>query len=118
MRSQINHERGFLTSMDEVLDVLGETSKRTIYYHLETTFSLPREAIPEKPEALAHALEVMLGKGGVLLQRRILTRYYEKMGLPFEEHRGFTFADYVHQARRSSVFIQTNERGRGRRQVF
>ena len=56
----MNHERGFLTSMDEVLDVLGETSKRTIYYHLETTFSLPREAIPEKPEALAHALEVML----------------------------------------------------------
>jgi hypothetical protein len=114
----MNHERGFLTSVDEVLDVLGEASKNTIYYHLENTFHLPRETIPERPEVLAHALEVMLGKGGVLLQRRILTRFYEKMGLPFEEHQGFTFADYVREARRSNPFVQTNSSRRVRRQII
>ena len=111
MKRQTNHERCFLTSVDEVLNILGETPKSVIYYHLETTFSLPREAMIERPEVLAQALEVMLGKGGVLLQRRILTRYYHKLGIPFEEQRGFTFADYVHQAKRSSVFAQANTRG-------
>jgi len=118
LKRHVSPERGFLFSVDEVLDILGETSKRTIYYHLETTFSLPREAIPERPEVLAHALEVMLGKGGVLLQRMILTRYYEKMGLPFEEHRGFTFADYVRQARRPTVFVPADTHKRSRVRVF
>jgi len=105
----MSHERCLLTSVDEVLDILGETSKRTIYYHLEKTFSLPREAIPERPEILSHALQAMLGKGGLILQRRILTRYYERMDLPFEEHQGFTFADYVRYSRQPKVFVQTNK---------
>jgi len=118
LKRQMNHGRGLLSSVDEVLDILGETSKRAIYYHLETTFSLPREAIPERPEVLAHALEVMLGKGGVLLQRRILASYYEKLGLPLEERQGFSFADYVWQARRAQVFVRTNPRERGRGRIY
>jgi hypothetical protein len=95
--------RLLLEAVDEGLSTLGESSKQSIYFHLEKRFAIKKQEIPEKIEVFAYALEKIFGLGANFLEILIMRRLYEKLGRSFKFYgKGdFTFTEYVAAARRS-----------------
>jgi len=87
-----------MKAVDESLNVLGETVRGAVYYHLERSFQIRREAIPEKLEAFREALSALLGDGAKVVERLIARSLYSRLGLDFEEHKNWTLVDYVNNA--------------------
>jgi hypothetical protein len=50
-----------LDSIDEALSTLGENSKKTIYFHLESKFGISRQDIPNKISDFSEAIEQIFG---------------------------------------------------------
>lgn len=89
----------FLESIDEGLMVLGENSKKAIYFHLQCMFSLKKEDIPDRPEALVKGLKKIFGAGAKAIEEWILESLYQKIGAKYEEKKNHKFEDYLNDAR-------------------
>ena len=96
-------EKLMLEAIDEGLSSLGESSKQAIYFHLEKTFNLRREEIPDRVSAFSQAIENIFGAGAGCLEILIMKRLYEKVGgiLRWDKKKGFSFVEYVTIAKRS-----------------
>jgi hypothetical protein len=92
-----------LEAIDEGLSSLGESSKQAIYFHLEKTFDIKREEIPDRVSAFSQAIENIFGAGAGCLEILIMERLYEKVGgiLRWDKKKGFSFVEYVTIAKRS-----------------
>jgi hypothetical protein len=92
-----------LEAIDEGLSSLGESSKQAIYFHLEKTFDIRREEIPDRISAFSQAIENIFGAGAGSLEILIMQRLYEKVGgvLRWDKSKGFSFIEYVTIAKRS-----------------
>jgi len=85
----------FIEAVDEGLDVLGESGRQTIFFHLEKSCSVKRHEIPKKPEAFAAGLEKIFGAGASVIEKLIVKSLYSKLGLEYEDKEERPFADYV-----------------------
>jgi len=85
----------FIEAVDEGLDVLGESGRHMIFFHLEKSYSIKRHEIPKKPEAFAAGLEKIFGAGASVLEKLIVKSLYSKLGLKYEDKEERPFADYV-----------------------
>jgi hypothetical protein len=96
-------EKLLLEAVDEGLASLGESSKQAIYFHLEKSFIINKQEIPQKIEAFADAIEKIFGAGADSLEILIMKRLFEKVGGNFELHDStdFAFTEYVTAAKRS-----------------
>jgi hypothetical protein len=96
-------EKLMLEAIDEGLSSLGESSKQAIYFHLEKTFDIKREEIPDRVSAFSQAIENIFGAGAGCLEILIMERLYEKVGgiLRWDKKKGFSFVEYVTIAKRS-----------------
>jgi hypothetical protein len=96
-------EKLMLEAIDEGLSSLGESSKEAIYFHLEKTFDIKREEIPDRVSAFSQAIENIFGAGAGCLEILIMQRLYEKVGgiLRWDKKKGFSFVEYVTIAKRS-----------------
>ena len=96
-------EKLMLEAIDEGLSSLGESSKQAIYFHLEKTFDIKREEIPDRLSAFSQAIENIFGVGAGCLEILIMQRLYEKVGgiLRWDKKKGFSFVEYVTIAKRS-----------------
>ncbi len=87
----------FLTSVDEALSALGESAKKAIYFHIEKTFKIKRQEIPNQVEQFAEALESMFGPGcksiELMFMERLHTKVKDVCGLIKPEE--FTFPKYI-----------------------
>ena len=76
-----------LESIDEALSALGKPVKRAIYFHLEQSFGIRKDEIPQRIADFKQALENILGAnarvGGDLTEILILKKLYEKVGEVF-----------------------------------
>ena len=88
-------EKLFIEAVDDGLDVLGESGRQMIFFHLENSYSIKRHEIPKKPEAFATGLEKIFGAGASVLEKLIVKSLYSKLGLKYEDKEGRPFADYV-----------------------
>jgi len=97
-----------LESVDEALSSLGESIKRTTYFHLEQSFDIRKDEIPHRISTFAHALENIFGVGGDLIETMILKKLYEKVGQVFTPNSPgkTTFLQYITAAER--VFEERN----------
>ncbi len=111
-RGTLGLSKGFdpvvLKAVDESLAVLGETAKGAVCYHLERSFQIRREEIPEKLEAFREALSALLGDGARVVERLIARNLYGRLGLDFEEQKNWTLVDYVNNAAKA----KRGQRGR------
>ncbi|MGB9960095.1 MAG: hypothetical protein ACPLKQ_06215 [Candidatus Bathyarchaeales archaeon] len=64
--------RILLEAVDAALDMLGASIKEALYFHLETTFALKKEAIPANPAKLSDSLERIFGLGAKFIEKIIL----------------------------------------------
>lgn len=96
-------EKLMLEAVDEGLSSLGESSKQAIYFHLERSFAIKREEIPDRIGAFVQAMENIFGAGAGCLEVLIMQRLYEKVGgaLEWDKTKGFSFVEYVTVAKRS-----------------
>jgi hypothetical protein len=75
----------FLDAIDQSLSVLGESSKTSIYFHLEKTYGVKKQDIPQKPEDFIVAMEKLFGPGSKFIANLILRSLCQKTGLNVEE---------------------------------
>lgn len=78
-------EKKFLEAIEEGLSTLGDSPKQAILFHLENTFKIKREEIPQNLTEFQKALEKIFGPGALYLEKLILKRLYDKFQLEFEE---------------------------------
>ncbi|MEM3697134.1 MAG: hypothetical protein QXQ94_06505 [Candidatus Bathyarchaeia archaeon] len=90
--TQNNFSKILLSAIEESLSALGDSPKQAILFHLEASFNLKREKIPTNLTEFAKALEGIFGPGASYLERLIVKRLYEKLGLEFE---GSTDTDFL-----------------------
>jgi len=86
-------------AVDESLSFLGESAKYSIYFHLEYSFGLRREEIPKRPEIFAEKLESLLKDGSIYIERLILKRLYESVGLELKCKENYSFLDYINEVK-------------------
>jgi hypothetical protein len=100
--SKPGFEKLLLEAIDEGLTSIGESSKQTIYYHLEKGFNVKKQEIPCKIEAFVLAVEKIFGIGANFLESLILKQLYEKADLKGKEDsfKGLTFAETVDAIKR------------------
>jgi hypothetical protein len=84
-----------LAAVEESLSSLGNSPKQAILFHLETSFKIKKEGIPENVTEFAKALEKIFGPGAVYLEKLIAKRLYEKLGLDFEDEESTDFIECV-----------------------
>jgi hypothetical protein len=95
-------EKLVLEAVDEGLSALGESSKQAIYFHLDKSFDIKREQIPDRINAFTQAIENIFGAGAGCLEVLIMKKIHEKVGgaMEWDKSKGFSFIEYVTVARR------------------
>ena len=68
-----------LEAIDEALSSLGENAKKTIYFHLERTFLIPKAEIPNRIEDFSDALDRIFGAGARHLEILIMKNLNQKV---------------------------------------
>jgi len=107
-REEKDFDKLFIEAVDEGLDVLGESGRQMIFFHLEKSCSIKRHEIPKKPEAFAAGLEKIFGAGASVLEKLIVKNLYSKLGLKYEDKEERKFADYVKEADNAKDARQDN----------
>jgi len=87
--------KALIDAVDSGLLVLGENSRKAIYFHLEKTFKIKREEIAIKFEEFKEALESIFGPGAEIIKTVIIKELQIKLDLNFEEKRSFELASYA-----------------------
>ncbi|MEM3731710.1 MAG: hypothetical protein QW667_07270 [Candidatus Bathyarchaeia archaeon] len=95
--SQNDLNKILLEAIEEGLSILGESSKHAILFHLEIMFKIRREDIPNNLTEFIKALEGIFGPGAAYLEKLIVKKLYEKLGLEFDDAENFGFLDHVNK---------------------
>ncbi len=69
-----------LSSIDNAFFSLGESVKKSIYFHLEEKFCLKRNQIPSRLTKFQEAMEQIFGSGARFLEILIMKNLYLKVG--------------------------------------
>jgi hypothetical protein len=93
-------ERIVLVAVEEGLSSLGDSPKTAIFFHLKNSFEIGKNEIPTNLTEFAKGLEEIFGPGAFYLEKLIVKRLYEKLGLEFEEGETWDFLDYVENAKK------------------
>ena len=99
-----------LEAVDEALASLGDSAKKSIYFHLEDKFKIARSEIPRRLADFADGLEKIFGAGAQFLEILIMKKLYERIRKPlgWNESEDFVFVEYVAAARNS--FLKEQKR--------
>ncbi|MDG6905182.1 MAG: hypothetical protein JRN20_05275 [Nitrososphaerota archaeon] len=83
--------------MDEMRRIIGESGVQSVFYYLDLIKVLHR------PAAFQKRLRSMFRSGSPAIEREILFGLYRRLNIPFQEQKGYDFADYVNLAERTFV---------------
>jgi len=97
-----------LEAVDEGLLILGESARKSIYFHLQNTCSLMREDIPNKPEAFAEGLRRIFGAGAKAIEESIVKSLYSKLGIEYKKRKNTGFVDCLNAVWKSG-FAQSRQ---------
>lgn len=105
MTSSMESEAGMsdtvlLEAVDEGLLVLGANVRLEIFRYSERKCQVTREDIPQKMEAFHRVLESIFGHAVENVEKLIVKRLYQKLGLTFVNREDWTLVDYVDHAKK------------------
>jgi hypothetical protein len=72
-------ETVLLEAIDEAFSTLGESVKKSIYFHMENKFIIPRQDIPYKINDFSDGLEKIFGTAAKHLEILIMKKLHEKI---------------------------------------
>jgi hypothetical protein len=84
-----------LEAVDESLSRLGDSPKQAVIFHLECSFKIKKERIPENITEFTKALEKIFGPGASYLEKLIVKCLHEKLGLESKEAERWNFLEYL-----------------------
>ncbi|MCK4482654.1 hypothetical protein KAU55_05470 [Candidatus Bathyarchaeota archaeon] len=90
-----NLRKVLLEAVEEGFSSLGDSPKRAIFFHLESSFGIGKDNIPANLTEFSKALEKIFGPGASYLEKLIAERFYKKLGLELEEMEEWNFLEYV-----------------------
>ncbi|MGD6933735.1 MAG: hypothetical protein ACQCN5_05970 [Candidatus Bathyarchaeia archaeon] len=90
-----------LSAIDSAFFSLGESVKKSIYFHLEEKFDLKRMQIPNKLKKFQEAMEQIFGSGARFLEILIMKNLHLKVGISISMDNNVCFVDYVEQIKRA-----------------
>jgi len=82
MTKQSQHrsfEQILLEAIDEALSSLGESVKKSIYFHVENSFNIKRQEIPQRLADFSEALERIFGPGARHLEISFMKSLHAKI---------------------------------------
>ena len=68
-----------LEAIDEALSALGESVKKSVYFHLEISYNIQRHEIPTKVADFSDAIDKIFGLGARYLEILIMKKFYPKI---------------------------------------
>jgi hypothetical protein len=98
--------------VDEGLSSLGDSSKQAIYFHLDKSFNIKKEQIPQKIEAFVAAIEKIFGIGANFVEVLIMRKLDEKIGQESSSRpsKDVTFNDYIVALKKNLVGTMESEK--------
>ena len=91
-----------MESIDESFTaLLGQTAKNALYAYLVKTRALGREEIPERLDDFDECMQETFGQAAVVIERNILARFYDKLGLNYSGRTDYAFTDFVDATKKS-----------------
>jgi hypothetical protein len=88
-------DEALLKAVDFSFISLGKSCQLALYFHLKTTFGIEKADIPSKVEHLDNALRLIFRGGTVFLERLILEKLCEELGVKYEEKSHSDFAEAI-----------------------
>ena len=77
-------------------ETFGEESAKIVQYYVGKSFGVTIT----KREEFSEALHELLGYGAQVVERKILGKLYLELGLRLKEKEGYTFTQYIEEAKR------------------
>lgn len=77
-------EKILVDTVNESLSSLGESPKQAIFFHLENTFKIKKQEIPNKIDSFDQALRKLFGPGADFLETLIVKKNRGKNGNNFQ----------------------------------
>jgi hypothetical protein len=71
-----------------------------VLHFLELKSPIKRDEIADKPEQFAKELEDLFGDGAKIILEKVTKILYAKIGMEYAKKEGYTFSDYIKEARR------------------
>jgi hypothetical protein len=90
-----------LNSIDDALLSMGESAKKSVYFHIEKNYRVEREQIPQELEQFQTALEKIFGIGARYIEILIMRNLYGRVGRPLNlgKNEQLEFIKYVEAAK-------------------
>jgi phage gp46-like protein len=90
----------FTEAVDDTLkQIFKEDGAKVIYEFLENHSRLKLEEVADKPEVFSATLERLMVSAAHVIEKMILKNLYCRLGLKFEEKKGYEFPDYIRELR-------------------
>lgn len=90
----------FAETVDDTLkQIFKEDGARVIYEFLENQTCLRLEEVADKPKVFSASLERLMVSAARVIEKLILKNLYSRIGLKFEEKKGYDFSDYIRELR-------------------
>lgn len=81
--------------------MLGANVLPSLYAALEKHYAVTRDELPYRLETMYWVLENVFGfRGSRIIEKHIVRKFYNKLGLSFGNVDGYTLKDYVEAARK------------------
>ena len=81
--------------------------KKSIYFHIEHNFKVPRDRIPENLVEFQGGLEKIFGEGAQYIEILIMKNLHSKIGQPLRmKNKQLEFSEYVDAAKEG--FLKKN----------
>lgn len=86
----------FVEVIDETLkQIFSDDGTKVIYDFLEKHSNLKPKDVANKPEVFSASLKKLMVSAAQVIEQNILKNLYSRLGLKFEEKKGYQFADYI-----------------------
>ena len=93
-------KKALAEAIDEGLLMLGESGRDVIYFRLKQSYALKREDVSSNPEIFVSCLREIFGSGAEVIERAVIKKLYDKLGIEFKEKKDFGFMEYLNEARK------------------
>jgi hypothetical protein len=84
---------------ETIVTLLSLQVAEALYKRLETNYSISKDEIPYRLEALLSTLKNTFGASAKILEKAIAKKFYSRLGLDFSNAPQRTLIDYVEQAK-------------------
>ena len=96
-----------VSAIDEALNSLGESVKKSIYFHIEHNFKVPKDKISYNLVEFQGGLEKIFGEGAQYIEILIMKNLHSKIGQPLRmKNKQLEFSEYVDAAKEG--FLKKN----------